>query len=282
MPLDSGSAASQIDQPTGRAPQKAAKASVGLPLGAIAASRSQTAVSGSAPSFARQRPMPQRMSGACLAKISAPAPAREKPRALVTTQPLRGLAVADGDLLARLPEVELADLPGPVDGALVGAPGGKARADLAQVVVEDRLAALITELGEQLADAGAGDAVVRAQKALDLLLEGVELGGRLRPVVGRWALRRQGAADRFPVQTGAAADLPDRDAVDEVHPPDLRPVLHVDHLLLLASISSIGRASRPGRMAPALRQGGSVFDRRRWSSFQAAPTVVTRVLHRWS
>ena len=77
MPLDSGSAASQIEKPTGREPQKAAKASVGLPFGAIAASRSQTTVSGRAPSFARQRPMPQRMSGACLAKISAPAPARE-------------------------------------------------------------------------------------------------------------------------------------------------------------------------------------------------------------
>lgn len=31
----------------------------------------------SAPSLSRQRPIPQRMSGACLAKISAPAPARE-------------------------------------------------------------------------------------------------------------------------------------------------------------------------------------------------------------
>ena len=33
--------------------------------------------------------MTQRMSGACLAKISAPAPAREKPRAQVTTQARR-------------------------------------------------------------------------------------------------------------------------------------------------------------------------------------------------
>jgi hypothetical protein len=46
------------------------------------------------------------------------------------------------------------------------------------VVVEDRLAALISELCKQLTDAGAGDAVVGAQQALDLLLEGVELGGR--------------------------------------------------------------------------------------------------------
>ena len=164
--------------------------------------------------------------------------------------------MADRDLLARLPEVELADLPGPVDGALVGAPGSEARAHLAQVVVEDRLAAFEAELRDQLADAGAGHAVVALQQALDLLLEGVEFGGRLRSAVGRRVLRRQGAPDGFPMQAGAPADLPNRDAVDEVQPPDLRPVLHVDHPLLLASISSIGRASGPGRMAPAPRQGG--------------------------
>jgi hypothetical protein len=61
--------------------------------------------------------------------------------------------VADRDLLARLPEVELADLPGPVDGALVGAPGGEVRPDLAQVVVEDRLASFVAQLCDQLADA---------------------------------------------------------------------------------------------------------------------------------
>jgi LmbE family N-acetylglucosaminyl deacetylase len=89
---NAGRAGISLGAPDERSPEtpkksKAVKASVGLPLGAIAASRSQTAVSGSAASFARQRPMPQRMSGACLAKINAPAPAREKPRALVTTQP---------------------------------------------------------------------------------------------------------------------------------------------------------------------------------------------------
>jgi hypothetical protein len=76
-------------------------------------------------------------------------------------------------------------------------------------------------------------------------LEGPAQAGALRPAVGRRALPGKGAADRFPVQAGAAVDLPDRDAVDEVHPPDLRPVLHVDHLLLLASISSIGERPDP-------------------------------------
>jgi hypothetical protein len=54
--------------------------------------------------------------------------------------------VADRDRRRGLPEVELADLAGPVDGALVGATGQIERAELAQVVVEDRLAALIALL----------------------------------------------------------------------------------------------------------------------------------------
>jgi hypothetical protein len=78
--------------------------------------------------------------------------------------------VADRDLGLGLPEVELAELAGPVDGALVGAPGGQQRPQLAQVLVEDRLAARVAELGDQLADAGVGDPGLGAQQALDLLL----------------------------------------------------------------------------------------------------------------
>jgi hypothetical protein len=112
--------------------------------------------------------MPQRISGACLAKIRAPAPAREKPQDAGHHKAAPYLPVTDRDLGLGLPEVDLADLGGPVDGALVGALGGKARAHLAQVIVEDRLGALITELGYQLADAGAGNPVIGAQGALDL------------------------------------------------------------------------------------------------------------------
>jgi hypothetical protein len=49
------------------------------------------------------------------------------------------LAVADRDLGRGLPEVELADLTRPVDGALIGARRAEDRAQLAHVVVEDRL-----------------------------------------------------------------------------------------------------------------------------------------------
>ena len=55
--------------------------------GAIAPSRSHTSFSGSAPILLRQRPRPQRMSGACLEKINAPASTRDQHNSKVTTQP---------------------------------------------------------------------------------------------------------------------------------------------------------------------------------------------------
>jgi hypothetical protein len=60
-----------------------------------------------------------------------------------------------------------------------------------------------------------------------------------------------------------------------VHPPDLCPALHVDHPLLLTSISSDEEA-RLGIPADALADvaGGSVFDRREGVSIQAAPTTT--------
>jgi hypothetical protein len=77
-PLACGSRGSRICQPRPREPQKAANSSVGWPPPLwIAASRSQTTLCGSAPSSPRQRPIPHRMSGAYLEKISAPAPKRE-------------------------------------------------------------------------------------------------------------------------------------------------------------------------------------------------------------
>jgi hypothetical protein len=50
-----------------------------------------------------------------------------------------GLAVADRDRLAHLKEVELQQLSGPIGRPLISAPRQVTRAQLAQVVVEDRL-----------------------------------------------------------------------------------------------------------------------------------------------
>jgi hypothetical protein len=49
--------------------------------------------------------------------------------------------VADRDLARGLPQIELADLPGPIHGPLVGARRQVERADLAHIVIDDRLAA---------------------------------------------------------------------------------------------------------------------------------------------
>jgi hypothetical protein len=70
-------------------------------------------------------------------------------------------------------EVDLEDLAGTVDRAPDDArPGQVARAHLAQVVVEDRLAAPIAELCEQFLHARARQARVGAQQAVDLVLKG--------------------------------------------------------------------------------------------------------------
>jgi hypothetical protein len=52
--------------------------------------------------------------------------------------------------LARLPQIALHQLAGPIDGPLERAPDPEPRADLAHEVIEDRLAARITELGGHL------------------------------------------------------------------------------------------------------------------------------------
>jgi len=83
--------------------------------------------------------------------------------------------VADRDRPRGLPEIELAQLAGPVDRALVGAQRQVAGADLAHVVVDDRLGAVKAQLGDQLADPLRGDAGLSAQQLGDLAPERIEL-----------------------------------------------------------------------------------------------------------
>jgi hypothetical protein len=167
------------------------------------------------------------------------------------------LAVADRDLASRLPEVELQQLPGAVDRALVGAPALIKRAQLAHVVVEDRLAALIAELLDQLADPLGGDPRVLLQQPLDVVLERGELRRSRRALVARRPVPPQRAADRIAVVPGAPDDLVDRQPLDLPHPPDLRPAPHVEHRLLLAS-HTIWRGSASRRTTPTTRQAGAI------------------------
>jgi hypothetical protein len=142
------------------------------------------------------------------------------------------LAVADRDLGLRLPEVELADLAGAVDGPLVGPRRTEDGAQLADVVIEDRLAAGIALLAaDPLTDHRRGDLGVGAQELVDARLMGVELRRARRAAVDRWALAAKRAADRVSVTARAPCDLADRQPVDLVHPPDLGPLAHVQHCL---------------------------------------------------
>ncbi len=63
-----------------------------------------------------------------------------------------GLAMTDRDLVLGLPQIELADLPRPVDRPLKRPRCLKERADLPQVFIDDRLAPLEPQRRDQLAD----------------------------------------------------------------------------------------------------------------------------------
>ncbi len=148
-----------------------------------------------------------------------------------------GLAAIDRDLLRRLPEIELAQLARPVGRALVGPRRrSKQRPDLAQVVVEDRLAALVAELGQPLAHDRPRQARVLAQQPVDLLPERLELRRPHRPPVARRLARTQHPANGVAAVAAAADDLLDREPLDEIQATDLSPLLHPDHDLLLARI----------------------------------------------
>jgi hypothetical protein len=65
---------------------------------------------------------------------------------------LAGLAVPARDLGPRLPQIELTDLTRPIDPALKGPRWPKQRAHVAQIVIDDRLAARKSQRQDQLAD----------------------------------------------------------------------------------------------------------------------------------
>ena len=86
----------------------------------------------------------------------------------------------------------------------------------------------------------------------------------------RRRLGRQRPPDRLAMQPRPLADLADRQPLDAVHAPDLRPLLHADHTTPPRPIVQIKRGSGPGRTNPTPRQvghfstgaGGSLFRRR--------------------
>jgi hypothetical protein len=139
--------------------------------------------------------------------------------------------VPDGNLGLGLPEIELADLARPIDRPLKHPWRRREQwPHLAQVVVDDRLAAIEPERRDQLADPLAGQLRIAAQQPVDLVLERIKLRPARRPPIDRRRVAADRAADRVPVQPRPTMDLAHRQPAHEVQPPDLRPLLHPDHL----------------------------------------------------
>src|SRR6202012_5737527 len=67
----------------------------------------------------------------------------------------------------------------------------------------------------------------------DPVLEQIQLRPRLRPRIPRRLSGRQRPPDRLAMQPRPPTDLPDRELLAPRQPPDLRPLLHVDHTAFL-------------------------------------------------
>jgi len=94
--------------------------------------------------------------------------------------------VTDRHLFSRLPDVELADLPGPIARSLERPRRRrKQRPHRAQIVVDDSLARGAAKRLKQLPDQLPGQLGVLAEQPVDLRLIRVELGALRRPPVDR-------------------------------------------------------------------------------------------------
>ena len=173
------------------------------------------------------------------------------------------LTVPDRDQLPWLPQIALHQLTRPINRPLERPLDQEPRADLPNVIVEDRLPALIADLASKLPQPLRLDPRISLKLLADPVLERIELRPDRRPLVPRRHRRGQQPRDRVTVQPRPPADLPARQPLDPVHPPHLSPLLHADHLAS-SSPDLDDRASvegRPDASGPA--PGGLLFDRRR-------------------
>jgi hypothetical protein len=139
------------------------------------------------------------------------------------------LEMPDRNRLRRLPQIELADLRRSIDRALeTPRRRREQRPQLAQIVVQDRLGARVAERLDQLPDPLTGQLGILAQQPVDLVLERLQLRRPRRSHITRRFRRAQRPPNRITVTPGTPGDLLDRQPADEVHPPYLRPLLHLD------------------------------------------------------
>ena len=137
--------------------------------------------------------------------------------------------MTDRDLTLRLPQIELADLPRPINGALERALRREQWPHLTQIIIDNALAARIAQRLDQLTNPNPSQLGIRAQQLADLLLERVELRRPLRTAKTRRGIRAQRHPDRVASQPSAAHQLLDRHPANEVLPAQLCPPLHVQH-----------------------------------------------------
>jgi hypothetical protein len=143
--------------------------------------------------------------------------------------PLARLAIADRDLPLGLPQIELQHIARAVHRALKRPLISEEQAHPAHVVIHDRLAALEPLLSQQLPDPLALDLRILTQQPVNLVLEPIELRPPRRARVARRRRRPQRPPDRLPMKPRPPTDLPNRQPLDEPHPTNLGPLLHVDH-----------------------------------------------------
>lgn len=139
-----------------------------------------------------------------------------------------------------MPPVDLGQLPGQVAGALVARCRHERRADLAQVILEDRQRPRKPMRSQPLGDHRRRHLGVLTQQRGDLLVERRQLGRHRRPLVAR----RLGQPQQ-PIHGGAAHAEPDGDRLlaqplDMVEAVDLGPVVH--------GIHPCSSSSTPGRL----------------------------------
>src|SRR4051812_16714140 len=115
------------------------------------------------------------------------------------------------------------------------------------------------------------DARVVLEQTLDLGAERVELRRPRPALVARWRIALERATDRRAVKPGAALDLVDREPLDELHAPDLRPLLHADHCSSSLGPKGPSEGQDPARRTDPPAEARSLFNRRRWISIQAVP-----------
>ena len=273
-PLACGSRGAQKCQPTRKLPAEAGElrrsggrrrraARTGDPRPASAAApRATTDSAGSrtaAPASAWRRPARRRRRASSPGTRRRPTPARVWP-------------CPTGTSALRLPEVELADLARPIDRPLIGPRRRKQRPHLAQIVIDDRLAALEPERRDQLPHPLPRHLRILLEQPMDLVLERIQLRPRRRAPIPRRRRRPQRRPDRVAAQPGPPRQLLDRDAADEVLATQLGPLLHADQPLPPLARPQTEPGSPSPRTPPPRARRGSIFDRRRGVSFHPAPT----------